>query len=174
MEVTFVRVLGGPYWFWFAEYQELLALWEYSHCCDAQIEIMLDGLSWWVGGASLVHFPCRTSRRIFPGQTFFPAKKAQDERREVVDTLLGCDFVSPIQFSKDGVCLCTVFFNLKLTIRDSYVPKKVFLLHRYTDSLTKWPGFYLRIVFADVKSANTSICISTHLNDLKPSVSLVS
>ena len=28
------------------------------------------------GGASLVHFPCRTSRRIFPGKTFFfPPKK---------------------------------------------------------------------------------------------------
>ncbi len=28
------------------------------------------------GGASLVHFPCRTSRRIFPGRTlFFPPKK---------------------------------------------------------------------------------------------------
>ncbi len=33
------------------------------------------------GGASLVHFPCRKSRRIFPGQTFFfPPKKAQDDR----------------------------------------------------------------------------------------------
>ncbi len=28
------------------------------------------------GGASLVHFPCIMSRRIFPGQTFFfPPKK---------------------------------------------------------------------------------------------------
>jgi hypothetical protein len=37
------------------------------------------------GGASLVHFPRRMSRRSFPGRTFlFPAKKAQDEHREVL------------------------------------------------------------------------------------------
>ncbi len=66
---------------------------------------------------------------------------------------------SPRRFSKDGICLRTVFFYLKLTIRDSYLLKKVFLLHQYADSLTKWPDFYLRIVFTDLKSANTSICI---------------
>ncbi len=38
--------------------------------------------------------------------------------------LLGCVFVNLTRFSKDGVCLCTIFFYLKLTIRDSYLPKR--------------------------------------------------
>ncbi len=80
-------------------------------------------------------------------------------RRNLCADILDCNFVSLIQFSKDGVCLRTIFFYLKLTIPNWYLPKKVFLLHRYADSLTKWPGFYLQIVFADVKSANKSICI---------------
>ena len=39
-------------------------------------EIMLDDrISWWIR-ASLVHFPCRLSRRSYSGRTcFFPAKK---------------------------------------------------------------------------------------------------
>jgi hypothetical protein len=41
----------------------------------------------------------------------------------------------------------------------------VFSLHQCADSLTKQPGFYLRIVIVDVKFANMSIwiCLANNL-----------
>ena len=56
MEVTFVRVSRVSNRFWFAKYQEYLALWEYSHRRDARIRkiarwfivVGSEGLLWYI------------------------------------------------------------------------------------------------------------------------------
>jgi hypothetical protein len=44
---------------------------------------------------------------------------------------LGYDFFTPIHFTEDGVRLCTNFFCVALTIRDSFLPKSVIFLESY-------------------------------------------
>ncbi len=85
MEDSLIRVSGGLGWFWLAKYQQLLALWEYSHRRDARcrnnarwfIAVSSEGLLWYIS-------PAECLVGVFPVELFFPAKKPQDERREVV------------------------------------------------------------------------------------------
>ncbi len=84
-EDSLVRVSGGLGCFWLAKYRQLIALWEYSHHCNAQcgnnarwfIAVSLEGLLWYI-------FPAECLVGVFPVKLFFPAKKPQDERLEVV------------------------------------------------------------------------------------------
>ena len=64
--------------------QEFLCYGNIPIVAKLESEIMLDDrISWWIR-ASLVHFPCRLSRRSYSGRTFFPRQKARDDSREVV------------------------------------------------------------------------------------------
>ncbi len=57
--------------------QEFLCYGNIPIVAKLESEIMLDRISWWIRrGFSLVHFPCRLSRRSYSGRTcFFPAEK---------------------------------------------------------------------------------------------------
>jgi hypothetical protein len=104
-----------------------------------------------VGSKKKIFFSRQKSRRCAPGGGALA----------LVAPSLGCDFVRPVRFTKDGRLpshrLRTFFFfGAKLVFA-----QKLVLLHRYTNIHYKMTIFYLCIGFVEVKNTDTHFLYSS-------------